>query len=224
MRPPRRLDHDRACEFRDVGPRLLVLGLLVAAVSAVIAPDAVPEMSRVPRQTDRAAWNQYVREGWDSPFGLDYVFALNREFRKPDLARNECYNELFWGGSAEEYGAHLHQVARAARRACPQVKIILSGVCFMPMSGFYAAEMEPRTRAYVDRLLPRTAPVMLPFLKRMDEFSRASLEFILDARRSNYGVVARCREELRQAGRPATEIWSAECTAPCRFWTPWSCR
>jgi len=327
--------------------RLLALGLLGAAVSAGAAPGAVPEMSRVPRQTDRAAWNQYVREGWDSPFGLDYVFALNREFRKPDLARqlggfmgvrwvnfsrikwgqieprrpiggrhayrwapldeavrqwqeqgvhimmtlrcvaswanatpslkplyldgllswlpktmadylpkpecrqdlrdfvgalverydgdgvddmpgllmpvlhyqpgNECYNELFWGGSAEEYAAHLHEVAQAARRACPQVKIILSGVCFMPMSGFYGVEMEPRTRAYVDRLLPRTAPKMLPFLKRMDEFSRASLKFdydILDARWSNYGVVARCREELRQAGRPATEIWSAEMYSP----------
>jgi len=78
-------------------PRLLVLGLLVAAVSAVAAPDAVPEMSRVPRQTDRAAWNQYVREGWDSPFGLDYVFALNREFRKPDLARQRVLQRAVLG-------------------------------------------------------------------------------------------------------------------------------
>jgi hypothetical protein len=47
----------------------------------------------------------------------------------------------------------------------------------------------------------------------MDEFSRASLTFdfdILDARWSSYGVVAHCREELRKAGRPDTEIWSAE--------------
>ncbi len=81
------------------------------------------------------------------------------------------------------------------------------------MDGFYDRGMDPRTKAYVDRLLPRTAPKMLPFLKRMDAFSRASLKFdfdILDARWSYYGVVAHCRDELRQAGRPDTEIWSAE--------------
>jgi hypothetical protein len=305
------------------------------------------ELSRVPKPADHAAWDQYLREGWDSPFGLDYVFVLSREFRQPDLARqlggfvgvrwvnfarvnwgeiepkapaggkhtyrwapldeavrqwqeqgvhilmslrfvcrwanaapslkplyldgllswipktaadyqpkpehkqnlrdfiaalverydgdgdgdmpgllfpilhyqpcNEAYNELFWGGSVEEFGAHLREVAQAARRACPRVKIVLSGVCFLPMSGFYDREMEPRTKDYVDRLLPKTPPKMRPFLERMEAFSRASLRFdydILDARWSNYGIVVGCRDELRQAGRPATEIWSAEMYSP----------
>jgi hypothetical protein len=127
---------------------------------------------------------------------------------------NEAYNELFWAGTVEEYGAHLKEVTQSARRVCPGVKIILSGVCFLPMDGFYDRQMDPRTRAYVDGLLPKTAPNMLPFLNRMVEFSRASLKFpdydILDARWSFYGVVDRCREELRRAGRPNTEIWSAE--------------
>ena len=304
---------------------------------------ALPVVS--PNPEDAAAWKRYVEEGWDSPFGLDYVFVLDREFRKPDLARqlggfmgvrwanfarinwgeieprapvdgkhtyhwaaldeavrqwqrygvhilmslrfvspwanakptgeqftylggpwawipagsgdylpkpehqqdlrdfitrlverydgdgvddmpgllfpilhyqvcNEAYNELFWAGTAEEYGAHLKEVARAARDACPKVKIVLSGVCFTPISGFYDREMDPRTRAYVEGLLPKTPPRMLPFLKRMNEFSRWSLRFpdydILDARWSNYGVVARCQDELRQAGRADTEVWSAE--------------
>jgi len=131
---------------------------------------------------------------------------------------NEAYNELFWGGSVEEYGAHLREVAQAARRANSQVKIILSGVCFMPMSGFYDRNMDPRTKAYVDALLPKTAPKMRPFLARMDEFSRRSLRFpeydILDARWSNYGVVSQCQDELRKAGRPNVEIWSAEMYNP----------
>lgn len=325
--------------------QLLILGLALGELGPGEAGAAEP--SRVPKPADRTAFDHYVREGWDSPFGLDYVFVLNREFREPDLARqlggmvgvrwvnfarinwgeiepkppvrgqhayrwaaldegvrqwqeqgvhimmslrfvcpwanatptlkplyldgllswlpktaadfhpkpehrqdlrdfiaalverydgdgvadmpgllfpvlhyqpcNEAYNELFWGGSAEEYAAHLHEVAQAARRACPQVKIILSGVCFLPMTGYYDTKMEPRTQAYVDRLLPKTGPKMQPFLKRMVEFSRASLTAdydILDARWSNYGIVAGCREELRRAGRPATEIWSAEMYSP----------
>ena len=70
---------------------------------------------------------------------------------------NEAYNELFWAGTVEEYGAHLKRLRQAARRACPQVKIILSGVCFQPMDGFYDRHMDPRTKAYVDRLMPKTA-------------------------------------------------------------------
>ncbi|MCU0980633.1 MAG: hypothetical protein MUF25_15900, partial [Pirellulaceae bacterium] len=127
---------------------------------------------------------------------------------------NEAYNELFWAGTVEEYGAHLKEVAQAARRAHGQVKIILSGVCFLPLDGFYDRQMDPTTQAYADRLLPKTGPRMLPFLQRMEAFSRRSLRFpdydILDARWSYYGVVAHCREELRKAGRKDAEIWSAE--------------
>jgi hypothetical protein len=323
---------------------ILLLVLCGALAPARAASSRGIKACDVPDPADRAAWEKYVREGWDSPFGLDYVFVLDRRFRDPALARqlggfvgvrwvnfarvnwgeiepkppvggkhayhwealdegvrqwqqygvhimmslrfvcpwanakptgeqftylggllsaiprnagdyvpkpeheqdlrafiaalverydgdgvndmpglrfpilhyqvcNEAYNELFWAGTVEQYGAHLKMVSQAARRACPQVKIILSGVCFKPMDGFYDREMDPRTKAYVDRLMPRTAPRMRPFLKRMDAFSRASLAFdydILDARWSYYGVVAHCQEELRKAGRPRTEIWSAE--------------
>ncbi len=320
--------------------------LLVGAclrLAGDLRAEAAPAASG-PGPVGSAEWKRHVEEGWESPFGLDYVFVLDREFRKPELARelggfmgvrwvnfarvnwgeiepraptdgrhayrwtaldegvrqwqeqgvhilmslrfvspwanarptlkplyldgllswiprtaadyvpkpehrqdlrafihalverydgdgvgdmpgllfpvlhyqvcNEAYNELFWGGTVEEYGAHLHQVSQAARDACAKVRIVLSGVCLRPMDGFYDREMDPRTRAYVENLLPKTAPKMLPFLRRMDEFSRQSLRFpdydILDARWSFFGVVEHCREELRQAGRANTEIWSAE--------------
>ena len=54
------------------GDTTMRIGLLLAALVAV----------RV-----YGADSRYVAEGWDSPFGLDYVFVLEREFRKPDLAR-----------------------------------------------------------------------------------------------------------------------------------------
>ena len=321
---------------------------LLAGIMTLLALDgqtADGQALVVPQPAGSPAWQRYVDEGRDSPFGLDYVFVLDRQFRQPELARqlgglvgvrwvnfarvnwgeieprapvggqhtynwsaldegvrqwqqygvhimislrfvspwanakpsgeqftylggmlswmakltadyrpkpehqqdlrdfvaalverydgdgtsdmpgllfpilhyqvcNEAYNELFWAGTVEEYGAHLKEVAQAARRAHPQVKIILSGVCFLPMDGFYDRQMDPRTKAYADRLLPKTAPKMLPFLQRMEAFSRRSLQFpeydILDARWSFYGVVAHCREELRKAGRGDTEIWSAE--------------
>ena len=336
------------CDYEGVAamtPRttaLLFAGLVVLLAHAVWA--GTPELSVVPQPVGSRAWQRYVEEGWDSPFGMDYVFVLDRTFRQPDLAEqlggfmglrwvnfarvnwgeiephapqggqhtyrwaaldegvrqwqqqgvhimvslrfvaawanakptieplylkgllswmpktiadnrptpehrrdlqdfvmtlverydhdgvndmpgllfpvlhyqvcNEAYNELFWAATVEEYGDQLKEVAAAARKACPQVKIILSGVCFMPMDGFYDREMDPRTKAYVDGLLPKSAPKMQPFLKRMDAFSRASLRFrdydILDARWSFYGVVDRCRDELRKAGREDTETWSAE--------------
>ena len=317
------------------------VALAAAVLTLALAPRAAPQ---APRPIDGAAWRQHVEEGWSSPFGLDYVFVLGRQFRDPQIARelggwmgvrwvnfaqvdwgaieprppvrgrhayrwqaldegvrqwqeqgvhillslrfvchwanarstlpptylkgifswlprtiadyrpkpehvadlrafiaalverydgdgvadmpgllfpvlhyqvcNEAYNELYWAGTVEEYGEHLREVARAARGACPSVKIVLSGVCFLPMDGFYDRRMDPRTQAYVDRHLPRSPANMKAFLERMVAFSRRSLAFpdydILDARWSNFGVVERCREEARRAGRPDVPIWSAE--------------
>jgi len=94
------------------------------------------------------------------------------------------------------------------------VKIILAGICFNRIDGFYDREMDTRTSSYVRSQLPRQAANMRPFLQRMDEFSHQSLKLpdydILDARWSYYGVVSHCREELHRAGRPAVPIWSAE--------------
>lgn len=127
---------------------------------------------------------------------------------------NEAYNELFWAGTEEEYAAHLKEVAAAARRASKDVQIILAGICFNRLDGFYDQEMDARTRRYVRSQLPRQPANMIPFLERMDAFSRHCVKLadydILDARWSYYGVVSHCREELRRAGRPAVPIWSAE--------------
>jgi len=37
-----------------------------------------------PRPTDKAAFDRYVQEGWDNPFGIDYVFIHGAEARDPD--------------------------------------------------------------------------------------------------------------------------------------------
>jgi hypothetical protein len=56
---------------------------------------------------------------------------------------------------------------------------------------------------------------MKEFLKRSEAFSRTAVGFrdaydILDARWPNYGIVAKSRELLRQAGCPDKPVWSAE--------------
>jgi hypothetical protein len=62
---------------------------LLAGVAALTAHEgrADSNQTSVVPPVGSAAWQRYVAEGRDSPFGLDYVFVLDGEFRKPDLAR-----------------------------------------------------------------------------------------------------------------------------------------
>jgi len=128
---------------------------------------------------------------------------------------NEYYNELFWAGTVEEYGLLLREAAAAARASCQEVKIVLSGIGFEKVYGFYAVDMDPTTKAYVRERLPRVPVNMRPFVKRSEQFSMRSAEFkdaydILDARWPNYGIVSKSKELLRRLGSPDKEVWSAE--------------
>ena len=128
---------------------------------------------------------------------------------------NEYSNELFWAGTADEYGRMLREFAAAARAACPQVKVILSGIGFKDVYGYYGAKMAPRTEAHVKYYLPKVPADMRQFVDRTDRFSKATVGLcdaydILDARWPNYGIVARSKQLLEQAGCPEKEVWSAE--------------
>ena len=57
---------------------------------------------------------------------------------------NEYSNEVFWTGSVEEYGQLLRLTAEAARAACPEVQIVLSGIGFSDIYGFYSPELSTR--------------------------------------------------------------------------------
>jgi len=128
---------------------------------------------------------------------------------------NEYYNELFWAGTADEYGQLLREFAGAARAACPEVKVILSGIGFKNVYGFYDVKMAPRTGAYVKHYLPKVPVGMRPFVERSYEFSKATIDMrdaydILDARWPNYGIVANSKRLLQQAGCSEKQVWSAE--------------
>ncbi|MBC8876989.1 MAG: beta-galactosidase [Planctomycetes bacterium] len=128
---------------------------------------------------------------------------------------NEYYNELFWAGTADEYGQLLREFAGAARAACPEVKIILSGIGFKNVDGFYDVKMAPRTAAYVKYYLPKIPVDMRGFVERSYQFSKATVGMhdaydILDARWPNYGIVTNSKQLLKQAGCPDKEVWSAE--------------
>ncbi len=128
---------------------------------------------------------------------------------------NEYYNELFWTGTAEEYGRLLGAVAGAARAACPEVKLILSGIGFRDVPGFYEAGMDPRTEDFVRSRLPKVGPEMRRFVERAEAFSRTTAALgdhydILDARWPNYGIVAKSKELLAEVGCARKPVWSAE--------------
>ena len=128
---------------------------------------------------------------------------------------NEYYNEVYWAGSVEEYGKLLREAAQGARTACADVKIILSGIGFENVYGFYDVAMSPRTEAYVRQNLPKVPRNMRPFLTRTEAFSLASARFtdaydIMDARWPNYGIVAKSRELLDRVGGADKPMWSAE--------------
>jgi len=128
---------------------------------------------------------------------------------------NEYYNEVYWAGTAEEYGVLLKETRQAARKANSNVKIILSGVVFKDVTGFYDMEMEPKTKAFVNKYLPKVTNNMKGYLKRGEDFSRKTLQFcddydVFDARWPNYGMVAQWKKLLKAQGCGDKEIWSAE--------------
>jgi hypothetical protein len=323
---------------------LFAFRLLLCVLTGVIVScfAVAQEGYRVPGPDDKAAFDRYVAEGRDSPFGLDYVFVLERPFRDPELARfygeeigvrwvnftrvawgaierkppvngqhrydwsaldegvrqwqrrgvhilmtvfpmanwgtahasvdeplympkwwvkntvylptpehmpdyrafitalvqryagdgthdmpglrfpilhyqvhNECFNEVFWAGTVEEYGLLLKETALAARKANPKVKIVLAGVGLREVPGFYDDKPDPRSQTWIDQNVAKVPPRMLKFCQRAFEWSKKSLTFgdyydILDARWSNYGIVNFWRRQLQEAGYPNKEIWSAE--------------
>ena len=128
---------------------------------------------------------------------------------------NEYYNEVYWAGTAEEYGILLKETKQAARKANRNVKIILSGVGFEEIYGFYDKEMEPETQKFVGKYLPRVPKNMKDYLRRGEDFSIKTLQFcddydIFDARWPNYGIIAKWKELLATHGCGDKAVWSAE--------------
>ena len=167
-----------------------------------------PEHANDQREYVRRLVERYDGDGVDDVPGLLFP-VLHYQ------VGNEYSNELFWAGTVQEYGRLLREFAGAARSASPDVKVILSGIGFEDVYGFYDVGMDPRTEAHVKKNLPRVPAGMWEFVRRTDRFSKTSAGFgdaydILDARWPNYGIVARSKEFLRQAGCPDKEVWSAE--------------
>jgi hypothetical protein len=177
---------------------------------AVIGADYLPKPEHMAdlRAYVRSLVERYDGDGVDDMPGLLFP-VLHYQ------VGNEYSNELFWAGTVEEYGRLLREFAGAARSASPDVRIILSGIGFEDVYGFYDVGMDPRTEAYLKRNLPRVPQGMRKFVRRTYEFSKTSAGFgdaydILDARWPNYGIVAKSKELLRQVGCPDKEVWSAE--------------
>ena len=177
---------------------------------ALLGADYLPKPEHLPhlREYARRLVERYDGDGIDDMPGLRFP-VLHYQ------VGNEYYNEVFWTGTADEYGQLLHHFAAGARAACPDVQIILSGIGFENVYGFYDVGMDPRTEAFVRSRLPKVPPNMQTFLKRSEAFCRTTVGFsadydILDARWPNYGIVAKSRDLLKEKGCPDKPVWSAE--------------
>lgn len=165
----------------------------------------------------------------------DYIYNLVRRYdgdgiddmpglRFPILhyqIENEVTNEMNWGGSADEYGVFLKESYEAARKANSNVKIILAGLNYDSVYGFYDKNMDPLTRAFVEKNLTRVTPTMRKYVERSMQFTMRAMQFcswydIYDVRWPFYGYVVKSREFLDKFGCQGKEIWSAEtyCNPP----------
>jgi len=170
----------------------------------------------LPKPEHRRDFHHYVRhliERYDGDGHGDMPGLLFPIFHYQ--VGNEYYNELFWAGTADEYGQLLGDFAAAARAACPEVKVILSGIGFKDVYGFYGDKMAARTEAHVRHYLPKVPAGMRKFVDRGYEFSKATVAMrdaydILDARWPNFGIITNSKRLLKLAQSPDKEVWSAE--------------
>jgi len=168
-----------------------------------------PEHMQDYRDYVTALVERYDGDGVDDMPGLRFPI-LHYQFG------NEYYNELFWAGSVEEFKIYQKESALAARKANPNVKIVLSGVTFEEFSGFYEEKLPTKTSTFI-RTHKKTGKKkgMVQHVQRKHAFGRKSISFcdyydILDVRWPYYGAVKEGERKLKQAGCKGKEIWSAE--------------
>ncbi|MEW6443429.1 MAG: hypothetical protein AB1640_21025 [bacterium] len=130
---------------------------------------------------------------------------------------NEYCNEIFWGGTVEDYGTLLRETLEAARQAHPDVRIVLSGVSFGEFRGFYDDEMDPVTKAYVENRIAgvKENERLQAAVERADDFSKKSMRAcdlydVVDARGPSFGKIVQCRNLLQELGCRGKQVWSAE--------------
>jgi len=128
---------------------------------------------------------------------------------------NEYYHEIYWAGTAQEYGVLLRECYAAARRANPKVKVLLAGAQLEEVPGFYDREPNERSRAYIQANLPHVLPYAQELVPRGFKVCKEMMRFcdaydIFDARWPSYGVIAKWRDLLREAGCGDKPIWCAE--------------
>ena len=175
-----------------------------------------PEHMEDYRTFVRSLVERYDGDGTDDMPGLRYPILYYQ-------VGNEYCNEMFWGSTPENYGILLKEASQSARKANKEVKIMLSGVSFNRPFGLYDSELDPKTKAFVEKHTSKYKednPTRRG-LKRANDFSMKSLEFcndfdIVDARDAFYGKVRECRRLLDQLGCRGKEIWAGEalCTYP----------
>jgi hypothetical protein len=172
----------------------------------------------LPKPEHMGSFRAYIRqlvERYDGD-GKDDMPGLLQPILHYQIGNEYC-NEIFWGGTAQDYCVLLKESATSARKANKNVKIILSGIHFEEFYGFYEKEIRPQTKAYVEKNFARIKKnsCMREAFTRAADFSLESMRCcdyydIVDVRLGEYGRIDECKRQLKAIGCPDKDIWSAE--------------
>jgi len=151
---------------------------------------------------------RYDKDGHDDVKNLQYPV---RYFE----IESEAVHEGYWQGTVQEYGKLLEIAHKAAKKASPACRIILSGFLFLDVFDDYPCE------ALVNARFARNANII-----RIIEFTKESLKFkdwfdlvefhYLDDYKGVYGVVDWIRAEMKKNGYEKP-IWAGDAVAAPAF-------
>ncbi len=122
---------------------------------------------------------------------------------------SEAEHSIFWAGTIEEYGRLLKTACKAAKKAHPETKIILSGINFGKLLDDNPSMQELKQKS---KLLPETHKKALFFIRKT--LAMGDYYDVIDYHYNRnytgaYGAVKWIRQELSEHGYQK-EIWAGD--------------
>lgn len=124
---------------------------------------------------------------------------------------SEAVHDSYWKGTVEEYGKLLAIAHKAAKRASPECRIILSGFLFLDLFDDYPCEALVRARFARNARISRAIEFTQKSLKFKDWFDLVEFHY-LDDYKGVYGVVDWIRAQMKKNGYEKP-IWAGDAVA-----------
>lgn len=147
---------------------------------------------------------RYDSDGHDDMNNLQYPV---RYFE----IESEAVHDGYWKGTVEEYGKLLAIAHKAAKRASPECRIILSGFLFLDLFDDFPCEALVTTRFARNARISRAIEFTQKSLKFKDWFDLVEFHY-LDDYKGVYGVVDWIRAQMKKNGYEKP-IWAGDAVA-----------